>query len=120
MAVVMASVIALGNIASAGVRGGHYEGVVKYGDGSTYPIAVDFAASGTQFREDGYLGSYTEVNLVVISFWNAEFDDFTNYTAKGISILGFLTTYNVNQTDGADDYSGTLLKMGPSQVRTAK
>lgn len=128
LAVCVVAVVAVADTVSAGVKGGRFEGTGRYTDNSTVSIKAEFSRTSNVFQEtldygDGpnsYLGTYQETDLLVFSFWSATYNDYPNYTTGGISLLGFIATYNVNQTDGEDDFKGTLLKKGPSTVRSGK
>lgn len=118
-----------GTAVDAAVRGGRFEGVLTYSDGS------DSGYLSTDFRQDGtflesfdygsgvetYGGTYTESSLFIISFWSLTYQDYPNYNTTGISLLGIVSTYRVNQTDGDDDFSGIVFRTGPAvTARTRK
>lgn len=122
-----AMVVAIGAMvgnADAGVAGGHFDGTVTRAmDGSTHTVASDFAPTGGAFFEsfdgNGFPGTFTETNILFLSFWTATYTNDPDYAASGISLFSFVSLYNINEIAGSDDYSGIVFKTGPAQARTS-
>lgn len=111
----------------AGVRGGHFEGSLQFDTGGTDPIQVkaDFDAVGNGFSDQiafdeeffpAAPGTYTELDLFIISIWSAEYDaPFEPGQASGISLFGILSTYRiVNAGNHTPDASGIVFRTGPA------
>jgi hypothetical protein len=110
--------------ADAGVAGGHFEGTLKYADGSDAGfVSADFEKKGDGFYDtysdgdvtESFPGTYSEKNLIIISFWTATYDDYPDYEVSGICFFGVISTYKVEELDGDDDYSGIVIRKGKAQ-----
>lgn len=117
----MCATFMLAGVASAGVRGGHFEGSVRYNFPSTpYPITADFAQTGRSFLErlngDEFPGVYTEVDLGFLSFWNVYYSNDPGVVGSGICFFGVVSTYYIDIAPFSISYSGFVVRTGPAQI----
>lgn len=120
LAITLSAAAGFASQANAGMEGGHFEGQLQYADGTSSSfVSADFYNFG-QFVETndddgmkvGRNGTYSEVDLFVVSFWTGQYNGVDNYEVAGICLFSVFSLYIVNQTDGDDDYRGIVIRNG--------
>ncbi len=114
----------------AGVKGSRYQGSVTGQTGVTTPQTMDFRTNGSYILQEvqtngtfTFQGAYQEIDLGVISFWNAVVADGSpngQGELNGISIFGFFTTVTSTNADVNVLAKGFSIRSGPAQRTTEK
>lgn len=119
------------NAADAGVRGLDFEGKFSNNRGETAANLVTFSANGAYAETEYYaptseqdpnvyLGTYTELNLGIISFWSATVSDHTPDGVgyhSGICLFSLVSTFHIENADVNVYADGLIFRAGNASAR---
>lgn len=117
--------------ADAGVRGLDFEGKFNNNRGETAANLVTFSASGAyteteyyapvnQQNPNVYVGTYTELDLGIISFWSATVSDHTPDGVgyhSGICLFSLVSTFHIENADVNVYADGLIFRAGTASAR---
>jgi hypothetical protein len=106
---VLATLTLVGN-ADAGVRGGAFVGDLSNGQSPSLHFAQTGNGFFTKSINGDSTGTYTELDLIVVSFWNASITQPNATTISGVGFLGLTTTVRTEDASGLY-FRGTVINI---------